>query len=134
MQKDVILITGAAGEIGQALVTKLAGEGNRRLVTLDIKELPPEDRGKSIHILGSVADEEVISALDSRYEFERIYHMAALLSTKAEKVPALGSPGECRRQRAAAGISRAPVGTAGPGGAVRFPQLYCCVRYARPGD
>ena len=36
MRKKVILITGASGEIGQALVRQYAEEGNADLLTLDL--------------------------------------------------------------------------------------------------
>lgn len=88
MQKIATLITGAAGEIGQALLKQLAEEGSP-VVTLDLQDLPPEFSTVSTHIKGSVADPKVIEDLERSYEFERIYHMAALLSTRAEHVPAL---------------------------------------------
>ncbi|MEX2143853.1 MAG: NAD-dependent epimerase/dehydratase family protein [Anaerolineales bacterium] len=88
MPKEAVLITGAAGEIGQALVEQLAG-GQHTLVTLDIQELPPELSGHSTHVKGSIVEKEVIAFLQDEFEFRRIYHLAALLSTKAEHMPTL---------------------------------------------
>lgn len=88
MQKEAVLITGAAGEIGQALVEQLA-EGQQPLVTLDVQDLPPGLSRHSTHIKGSVAEKEVIAFLQDEFTFTRIYHLAAVLSTKAEHAPAL---------------------------------------------
>ena len=52
MRKKVTLITGSAGEIGQALIRELASRGDQELVTLDLKPLPPEMDGMSRHIAG----------------------------------------------------------------------------------
>ena len=40
MRKKVILITGASGEIGQALVKSLAEQNQMPIITLDIAPLP----------------------------------------------------------------------------------------------
>jgi len=89
MLKEAILITGAAGEIGQALVEQLAKAGGYELVTLDLLDLPPETAKHVTHIKGSVADKEVIAHLETETQFAAIYHLAALLSTRAERTPAL---------------------------------------------
>jgi len=43
MRKRGILITGAAGEIGDSLVRSLSAQGETQIVTLDLKPLPPEN-------------------------------------------------------------------------------------------
>ena len=40
MRKKVFLITGASGEIGQALVKSLAEQNEMPIITLDIAPLP----------------------------------------------------------------------------------------------
>ena len=50
MRKQAILITGAAGEIGHALIESLAGRGNIPLLTLDLQPLPEEVAGLATHI------------------------------------------------------------------------------------
>jgi len=40
-----VLVTGASGEIGQALVQELAKRGGHRIVTADIAPLPDSIRG-----------------------------------------------------------------------------------------
>ena len=39
MRKTSVLITGAGGEIGHGLIERLAREGTRRIVTLDLQQL-----------------------------------------------------------------------------------------------
>lgn len=88
MQTDAILITGAAGEIGQALLAELAAAGKGPLVTLDLQAMPAGAQ-PSQHVQGSVADPAVLARLEAEYEFAQIFHLAALLSTSAERKPAL---------------------------------------------
>ena len=55
LRKPVVLITGASGEIGHGLITSLAGRGDRRIVTLDVKALEPE--------LARLVDQEIIGSI-----------------------------------------------------------------------
>lgn len=89
MRKQVILITGCAGEIGQALVQHLAERGQQPLVTLDLKPLPAELDGLSTHIVGDILDDSLLGRLVTEYEIHAIYHLAALLSTRGEFTPEL---------------------------------------------
>ena len=88
MRKKVILITGAAGEVGQSLVKYLVESNETPLLTLDIRELPDELKGMSTHLVGDILDKNLFSRLIADYEIDRIYHLAALLSTRAEFAPA----------------------------------------------
>jgi nucleoside-diphosphate-sugar epimerase len=88
MRKKVILITGASGEIGHALIDQLSGEEEFDLVTLDLQDLSPEMLPKvRRHIKGSILDKMLLDNLASKYEIDAIYHLAALLSTRAEVTP-----------------------------------------------
>lgn len=89
MRKKVILITGAAGEIGQALIHKLSANKHNQLLTLDIRALPDEFEGLSTHIVGDILDETLFTRLITEYEVAQIIHLAALLSTRAEFAPEL---------------------------------------------
>ncbi len=89
MRKKVILITGAIGEIGQALIKNLAQSGHDELLTLDLQRLPPELDGYSTHIQGDILDKYLMVRLVTEYEFDTIYHLAALLSTRGEFAPEL---------------------------------------------
>ena len=87
MRKKRVLITGAAGEIGDALIESLAEDESCQIVTLDLKQLPESDHEGVTHVQGSILDQELLSRLVSEYEISVIYHLAALLSTRAEFTP-----------------------------------------------
>jgi threonine 3-dehydrogenase len=87
MRKKVVLVTGAAGEIGQALVQRLAMTDDCHLLTLDLKSLPGELPPTVQHVEGDILDKALLARLVSEYEFDVIYHLAALLSTRAEFAP-----------------------------------------------
>jgi len=89
MRKKGILITGAAGEIGDALVKALAEKGATQIVTLDLKPLSAELTPLVIHNQGDLMDEALLARLVSEYEISTIFHLAALLSTRAEFTPEL---------------------------------------------
>lgn len=89
MRKKVILITGAAGEIGQALIKSLAATGSNQVLSLDLHDLPDDMDGYSTHILGDVLDKNLFARLVTEYDFDVIYHLAALLSTRSEFAPEL---------------------------------------------
>ncbi|MBI2331523.1 MAG: NAD-dependent epimerase/dehydratase family protein, partial [Chloroflexi bacterium] len=77
-----VLITGACGEIGQALVQELAKKGGYRVVTSDIAPLP--DSIKNLvaeHVQGDLVYKVKIFY---DYDFDVIFHLAASLSSKAE--------------------------------------------------
>ncbi|HSF80468.1 MAG TPA: NAD-dependent epimerase/dehydratase family protein [Anaerolineales bacterium] len=87
MRKKIILITGAAGEIGRALADRIVQTGSHPLVTLDLQPLADDLVGKTTHIQGDIMDKSLLSRLVSEYEIETIYHLAALLSTRSEFTP-----------------------------------------------
>jgi nucleoside-diphosphate-sugar epimerase len=88
MRKKVILITGASGEIGHALIDQFTGEADCELVTLDLQDLPESVLPKvKRHIKGSILDKMLLDNFASEYEIDVIYHLAALLSTRAEITP-----------------------------------------------
>jgi threonine 3-dehydrogenase len=86
-----VLITGASGEIGHGLIVRLA-EANpeRPVVTLDLNPLHPELAPKvRQQFLGSILDTQLLERVIAEYEVDRVYHLAALLSTRSEFSPAL---------------------------------------------
>lgn len=87
MRKKAILITGASGEVGQALIKNLAVQPSHKIITLDLQPLPAELQALVHHIQGSILDKDLLDRLVSEYEFEEIFHLAALLSTRAEFSP-----------------------------------------------
>lgn len=82
MTDKAVLVTGACGEIGQALVQNLAKQGGYRIVTADLAPLPEAIRGLSAeHVQGDLVN-RVKQFYD--YDFDVIFHLAASLSSKAE--------------------------------------------------
>jgi len=92
MSTKAVLITGANGEIGHGLVTRLIdNQPNIRIVAVDVHPLSKQLK-KLCHetIVGDILDATLIDRLAAFYDFETIYHLAAILSTKAEREPVLG--------------------------------------------
>ncbi len=77
-----VLVTGACGEIGQALVQGLAQRGGYRIVTSDLAALPDGIQKISAeHVQGDLVY-KIKTFYD--YDFDVIFHLAASLSSKAE--------------------------------------------------
>jgi nucleoside-diphosphate-sugar epimerase len=88
VRKPVVLITGAGGEIGHGLIERLAEQRERALVTLDVSRLEPAIAGKvDREITGSILDRGLIERILAEFEVDLIFHLAALLSTRAEFTP-----------------------------------------------
>jgi threonine 3-dehydrogenase len=82
MTETSVLITGACGEIGQALVQALAKRGGYRIVTSDLAPLPDSIKSLSTeHAQGDLIY-KIKTLYD--YDFDVIFHLAASLSSKAE--------------------------------------------------
>lgn len=83
-----VLVTGANGEIGHGLISYLADQIDTCIVALDLNQ-PDEILAKKCHqvIAGDILNQELLNNLVEEYEFEVIYHLAALLSTSAERKP-----------------------------------------------
>ena len=88
MRKPVVLITGAGGEIGHGLIDRLAADGTRSIVTLDVAPLEP-DMAKKVQreISGSILDRGLLERILAEFEVDRVFHLAALLSTRSEFSP-----------------------------------------------
>lgn len=86
------LVTGASGEIGAALLRRLAGEPEAGpVVSVDLRPLP-EGLGAAApreHFRGDILDETLWERLERRFRPRRVFHLAAVLSTRAEEVPRL---------------------------------------------
>ena len=88
MRRLVVLITGAGGEIGHGLITRLGAEGSRHILTLDLKPLDPAlSRLVEREFLGSILDRNVLERILAEFEIDLIFHLAALLSTRGEFTP-----------------------------------------------
>jgi nucleoside-diphosphate-sugar epimerase len=88
MRTPVVFITGANGEIGHGLITRLSGEGNRSIVTLDLAPLDPKLKGLvRREFIGSILDSGLLERILSEFEVDLVFHLAALLSTRSEFTP-----------------------------------------------
>ena len=87
MRTPVTLVTGAGGEIGHGLISRLA-EAGRPIVTVDIAPLEPS-LGKLVRreFTGSITDTGLLERVLSEFEIDLVFHLAALLSTRAEFAP-----------------------------------------------
>ncbi|MBI3242309.1 MAG: NAD-dependent epimerase/dehydratase family protein [Chloroflexi bacterium] len=86
MRKKATLITGALGEIGQALVGQITRDPAARILTLDIRDAETANPAVT-HLKGDILDSGLLARIVSEYEIETIYHLAALLSTRSEFTP-----------------------------------------------
>jgi len=87
MRKPVVLITGAGGEIGHGLVTRLAASGSP-IITIDVSPLDASLAPLvAREFTGSITDVNLLERILAEFEVERIVHLAALLSTRSEFTP-----------------------------------------------
>jgi threonine 3-dehydrogenase len=88
MRKEVVLITGANGEIGHGLISYLAEKKETYVIALDVQPLDESLTGNvEQFILGDILDNMLLGRLVAEYEIRTIYHLASILSTKAEYNP-----------------------------------------------
>jgi len=88
MRQSITLITGAAGEIGHALIDRLSENGRTALATIDLEALDDSvSRRVRRAYVGSILDRGLLDAIQTEYAVDRIYHLAALLSTRSEFAP-----------------------------------------------
>ena len=82
-----VLVTGAAGEIGHGLIASMRDD-DVSIVAMDLREVPKETRSlcDAVH-MGDVCDKDFIEHVLTMHETNEIYHLAALLSSRAEHVP-----------------------------------------------
>jgi len=85
---DNILVIGAAGQIGSELVIELRKRyGSDHVFATDIKQAPRDImEGGPFQILDVMDDKQLIHFI-IRHKINQIYHLAAVLSGNAEKLP-----------------------------------------------
>ncbi len=88
MRQKVVLITGANGEIGHGLIRHLAENTEANIVALDVVPLDKALRPLcQTYIVGDILDQMLLGRLVVEHEIATIYHLASILSTKAEYNP-----------------------------------------------
>jgi nucleoside-diphosphate-sugar epimerase len=74
--------------MGHALLHRLAENGEDEVVALDVRPLAPELAQRCLAArVGDILDRRLLERLTSEFEITTIFHLAALLSTRAELVP-----------------------------------------------
>jgi threonine 3-dehydrogenase len=88
VRKPVVLITGANGEIGHALVSNLVEKRNLAVISLDVNALD-QRLARFVHreFTASILDTSVLERILAEFEVNLVFHLAALLSTRAEFTP-----------------------------------------------
>jgi nucleoside-diphosphate-sugar epimerase len=87
VRTPVTLITGAGGEIGHGLITRLVGS-SRPIVTIDLAPLDASLRPLVLReFTGSITDTNLLERVLAEFEVDLIFHLAALLSTRSEFTP-----------------------------------------------
>src|SRR5690606_20033698 len=87
MREEVVLITGANGEIGHGLIRHISAM-NCPIVAIDVNPLDKPLRSMvSKLIVGDILDQILLGRLVVEHQIRTIYHLASILSTKAEYNP-----------------------------------------------
>lgn len=90
MPTRTILITGANGEIGHGLIDHLSQHGGMHIIAMDLTQLDNAVKMKCHRtVTGDILDSSLLETLSTEHDFDTIYHLAALLSTRAERQPTL---------------------------------------------
>jgi threonine 3-dehydrogenase len=90
MPIKTILVTGANGEIGHGLIENLSQQGGAHIIAMDIVPIDESVRARCHRIVtGDILDSHLLQSLSTEHNFDTIYHLAALLSTRAERQPTL---------------------------------------------
>lgn len=88
MRKEVVLITGANGEIGHGLIKHLGENGGVGIVALDVQPLDEALRPYCARFIqGDILDGMLLGRMVVEFEIQTIFHLASILSTKAEYNP-----------------------------------------------
>lgn len=89
--KDKILVLGAAGQIGTDLVERLRNlYGSDAVVASDLKAPTAEQKEKGPYVQLNALDGEATLAVIKKYGIKQVYHLVAMLSATAEKMPMKG--------------------------------------------
>jgi nucleoside-diphosphate-sugar epimerase len=86
-----ILVTGAAGFIGRALLQRLLSEmGSAEITGLDVAAAPPVASAARLSWIQGSLDDRVVRAQLGAAPFDRVFHLASVPGGRAEAQPALG--------------------------------------------
>jgi nucleoside-diphosphate-sugar epimerase len=84
---DKILVTGACGQLGSELTLALRKVyGDEQVIAADKRDEIPQLKGGPYEVL-DVLDEDHLMAVVKKHKITEVYHLVAMLSATAEKVP-----------------------------------------------
>jgi len=87
---ELILVTGASGQIGSELVPKLRERyGSENVVASDIREPSEATIGQGPYEIIDVTEKEALERVVREHEIDTIFHLAAILSATGEMKPQL---------------------------------------------
>lgn len=87
-RRRVVLVTGASGELGHALIQHVGASDVFGVLALDLRPLDPGLAARCVASrVGDILDRHLLQRLVAEFEISAIVHLAALLSTRAEFVP-----------------------------------------------
>ena len=89
-RKKVILITGSSGEIGHNLIKHFNEINAGTIISLDLNPINTSINVDQ-HIIGSILDKNLIEQINQEFKIDEIYHLAAMLSTKAQQNPIIAN-------------------------------------------
>ena len=90
MSIKTILVTGANGEIGHGLIEQLSEYGGMHIIAMDLAPIDESVKARCHRLVtGDILDTHLLETLSTEHNFDTIYHLAALLSTRAERQPTL---------------------------------------------
>jgi len=88
IRAPAVLVTGANGEMGHGLIERLSEEGSHTIIGVDLKPLDEALHGRcAATIAGDILDPRLLERIQSEFDIHTVYHLAALLSTRAEFTP-----------------------------------------------
>jgi threonine 3-dehydrogenase len=88
MEQLKVLITGANGEMGQALIPALQDKGFYEIHAIDVSELSPVIKPHIDSFLHTdILNNEELQKAFTEHDFDIVFHLAAILSTGAEADP-----------------------------------------------
>jgi len=83
-----VLVTGANGEFGHGLIRRLVEQDGAEIVALDRTDLDPDLASLCRTVVrADITDDEAVAAVFETHPIGRVHHLAALLSTAAERDP-----------------------------------------------
>jgi nucleoside-diphosphate-sugar epimerase len=84
---STILITGSSGQIGSELADTLSQAGQERIICTDVREGKNPLPEGTVFIKLDITQKDRLEEVFRKQDIHRIYHLAAILSAKAEDHP-----------------------------------------------